>query len=210
MAQPVYDAITHAGKKAAMDLVEKSKKAEQPKRVPAVSAEKVRDGNGLAMGLKLTFANGRKLTVLGDQLNDTIRYEGLWHGISAKLVDAAAISRNPDTGASATIADKMAAVQRVYDRITGPDGRWNEEREGGGATPFLLQALCQLKPNKSADELKEWLGTKSDAEKAGLETNPAIAPIIAKLKADRAAAKAKDVDLDKLNAELEALGTDEE
>lgn len=162
----------------------------ETKRIPAVSAETN------LYGLTLTFANGKRLMLECSQLTSEIQSTAKVHGLKQKLVDAAAISRDPKTGKSATVDDKYQAVKAVYDRLL--EGRWNEEREGGGATSYLLQALIQLKPTKTADELREWLGTKSDAEKKALELNPAVASIISTLKA----AKAKDVDSEALLGQL--------
>jgi hypothetical protein len=69
--------------------------------------------NGLAYGLNLAFSNGRMLQIKHGDLSNVLMAEALWHGMKQKLVDAAAISRNPETGRSATVEDKFDAVQTV-------------------------------------------------------------------------------------------------
>jgi hypothetical protein len=120
------------------------------------------------------------------EINPNLLNMAACHGIKQKCIDAAAISRNPDTGKSATVADKWAALGRVVDRITSDDGTWNEAREGGGNQGgLLLRALMRLQPNKTKEQLVAWLEGKADKEQAALRANPKIAPIIAELKAEQ-------------------------
>ena len=155
------------------------------------------DGNTLT----LTFANGETITMRGDALNSDVQQYAMMHGLKQKLVDAAAISRNPETGRAASVEDKFQAVKTVYDRLLG--GSWNAIREGGGATGgLLLQALCRMYAGrKTADELKAFLADKSDAEKTALRKNPRVAQIIEDIRAETG--KAASIDTDELLGELE-------
>lgn len=155
------------------------------------------DGNTLA----LTFANGETLAMRGDELNSDVQQYAMMHGLKQKLVDAAAISRNTETGRAATVEDKYQAVRTVYDRLLG--GQWNAVREGGGATGgLLLQALCRMYAGrKTPEELKAFLADKSDAEKTALRKNPRVAQIINDIRAETG--KATDIDTDELLGELE-------
>lgn len=158
-------------------------------RIPAVAA--VTDtGEGQ---LHLTFADGDKITLHSRQLTEEIRAQALLHGLKQKLVDAAAISRDPETGRSATLADKKAAVMEVFDRILA--GQWNKGREGGGdgvgRASLLFLALQRLQPNKPAAAIEAWLAARTDEEKAGLRKNPQIVRQVAEIKAERAAKAAE-------------------
>ena len=151
--------------------------------------------------LTLTFANGETLTMRGDALNSDVQQYAMMHGLKQKLVDAAAISRNPETGRAASVEDKFQAVKTVYDRLLA--GQWNAPREGGGATGgLLLQALCRMYAGrKTADELKAFLAEKTDAEKTALRKNPRVAAIIEDIRAEQG--KAANIDTDELLDELE-------
>ena len=154
--------------------------------------------------LLLAFANGRELSIDPSQLSEPIRAAATLHGLKQKLVDAAAISRNTETGRPATIDDKYQAVKTVFDRITSPDGTWNAVREGGTGTTggLLLRALCRMyEGKKTKDELIEYLSTKTAEQKTALRKNPKIAAIIEELR--EASAKESDVDSDELLNELE-------
>lgn len=149
-------------------------------RVPAIEA--MISGNVL----ELTFANGERLSIDASQLTPDIAAQAMMHGLKQKLVDAAAISRNPDTGRSATVDDKFTAVREVFDRLIA--GEWNKRREGGGASGggLLLSALVRLySGRKTEQQLREYVTGLTEKEQATLRASERIAPIIAAIKAER-------------------------
>ena len=142
----------------------------------------------IANDLAIEFAHGKRIELNPFDLADGIREQAIYHGLKQKLVDAAAISRNPETGRSASIEDKYQAVKAVYDRLIA--GHWNAVRgEGGTGTGGLLfAALCRMYAGrKTEEELREWLGTKDKKAQAELRKNPKIATIIEQIKAERGA-----------------------
>ena len=171
------------------------------KRNAAITAAIVMNAEGRPGGLVLQFANGEALKLTAAQLTDNILEHAVWHGLKQKLVDAAAISRNPETGRAASVEDKYQAVKTVYDRLLA--GQWNAVREGGGATGgLLLQALVRMYAGrKTADELKAFLADKSDAGKTALRKNPRVAQIIEDIRAEQG--KTANIDTDELLSELE-------
>lgn len=166
------------------------------KRTPDIATSNV-EKNGELTGLEITFRHGEQLTVEVLALSADIQRQALLHGLKQKLVDAAAISRNPETGRTATIEDKFAAVKEVYDRLLAGD--WNKRREGGGnAGGLLLQALARLYPEKDVETLRAYVEKLSRSEQAALRANTRVAPVIAEIQAERGG-----VDSDDLLAELE-------
>lgn len=121
------------------------------------------------------------------------------HGLKQKIVDAAAIARNPDTGRSASVADKYAAMKEVFDRLLS--GEWNKARGDGatGAGGLLFRALCIMYPAKDPADLRGFLDGKTKAEQAALRKNPKITAIIDTLREE----EATDVDTDSMLDELE-------
>lgn len=147
-----------------------------------------------------TFANAPAISIDLAALTPEIRHQLMLHGLKQKIVDAAAIPRCTDTGRAASDADKIDAMRAVAERLMA--GEWNATREGGGATGgLLLRALIELYPAKSRESLVDYLGGKSDKEKAALRASPKIAPIIDRLKAE--AGRAGGIDADDLLGELE-------
>ena len=147
--------------------------------------------------LTIVFSNDKKIVVNVGLLPDEIRSYAMLHGLKQKLVDAAAISRDPETGRTADITDKFLAVSEVYSRLL--DGNWNKPRESGEPRGGLLfAALVRLYPTKTPDSLREWLGTKTRKERSQLAMNPKIFKIINEIRAESASGVDTDTLLDEL------------
>ena len=153
-------------------------------RTPAIDATTTPAGDMENGGLTLAFSNGETLTIQLRDLTTAILEQAALHGLKQKLVDAAAISRNPDTGRSATIDDKYNAVREVYDRLLS--GHWNKTRADGASTKggLLFRALCLMYADKTPEAIKAFLDKKTAAEKTALRNTAKIAAIIATLKED--------------------------
>jgi hypothetical protein len=153
--------------------------------------------------LSITSSDGHTIRLDAGSMTDDIRHAAMMHGFKQKLVDAAAISRNPDTGRSATTEDKMNAIREVAYRLSA--GEWNKRREGDGTANrgLLLSALVRLYAGrKTEDQLREWLSGKDEQAQADLRADPKIAPIILAIKAERAAKNSAKVDTSAMLAEL--------
>lgn len=168
----------------------------EAKRIPTIDA--TIEGANI---LRLAFSDGSVIRINAEELSPEIREAAMMHGLKQKLVDAAAISRNPETGRSATVSDKFKAVNEVAQRLLS--GSWNKGRsdgEGSGNGGLLFRALCELYPNKTPEQLREFLAGKSKEEQAALRASPKIAAIIDRLRAKKSA----DTDVDALLGELDA------
>lgn len=145
--------------------------------------------------LFMLFGNGESLSVDPAALSEEVRTAAMLHGLKQKLGDAAAISRNPDTGRSASLDDKIAAVREVFDRITSPDGTWNKVRESGdgsGNGGLLFRALCNLYAGKrTPEQIAAFLAGKTEAEKALLRR---MEPVAGEIERIRPAPKAGNGD----------------
>lgn len=152
--------------------------------------------------LTINFSNGKVIEVDVSKLSPEIQKQAMLHGLKQKLVDAAAIARNTDTGQSATITEKYEAVKEVADRVTGADATWNKVREAGasasGSSSLLARALVEVS-GKSRADIDAYLESKSKEEKAALKLSAKIAPVILRL---QAAGNKSDVDGDALLADL--------
>lgn len=140
------------------------------------------------MTLTLTFINGKEIVIDANTLSQEIRDQALLHGLKQKLVDAAAISRNLDTGLSASADDKYNAVRKIADRLTAPDGKWNEGRASGDPAPtagvnnLLLRALMKM-TGRDLAYVKDFLGAKTKEQRAALRKNPRVVAIMAEMSA---------------------------
>ena len=178
------------------------------KRVPAIATDVV-EKDGMPVAVKFISQTGETLTADIQTLSPAIIAQLIAHGLKQKVVDAAAISRNPETGRTASVQDKWEAASAVFDRVVN-QGQWNAVREGGGGGAgeggLLVRALVQVY-GKTTEQIKAYLDGKTDAEKAALRGHAKIAPVIAKIReADNARkAGAAKVDADELLAGLDGL-----
>lgn len=163
----------------------------------------------------VNFADGRFHEFDLDRLAPEIALRATIHGLNAKFVDAAAIARDPETGRTATLDTKHAAVMEVVLRVTDPSApMWNKVREGGagGGGSLLVAALVRMyKGRKTDEQIRAYLLTLTDAQKQALRNDPAIAPIIRKIKDEREAQrgqKASGIDSRALLAGLDAMDDD--
>lgn len=149
--------------------------------------------------LRLVFSHGEAITLPAPMTSEAIRQQAMMHGFKQKLVDAAAISRNPDTGRTASIQDKFNAVMEVYNRLT-VDGEWNKVREGGtGGGGLLYRALVRLYADtRTPEQVRTFLDAKTDAEQAALRKNSKVAAMIETIRAE--SARDDGIDSDELLA----------
>lgn len=179
------------------------------KKAPAIAVTISRDqptgGYTTNDVLQLRFADGRIVSLQVGDLQPHIIADALMHGLKQKLVDAAAIPRNLETGHSATLSDKYNAVKEVADRLVA--GSWNKAAGDGstGSGGLLLRALFRhYKEEKPMPVLIAYLEKKTDKEKAAMRKIPAIAAIIEQIKAE--STDTKGVDAENLLEELDGLG----
>lgn len=136
--------------------------------------------------VQITFSTGEIVSLSVGDLSQEVLTQALLHGLKQKLVDAAAISRNTDTGRSATTWDKYNAVKNVADQLLS--GSWNKVREGGAkpAGGILFQALCEMFDTKTPAQVRAFLDSKTKEEAAALRKNPRVMAIIASIQAKAA------------------------
>ena len=98
-------------------------------------------------------------------------------------------------GAEQKLGDEVAGLEDVEDAVLAIDdlmerlnnGDWSIRREASGlaGTSVLARALVEA-TGKPASVIKDFLSTKSQAEKVELRRNAKIAPIVARLEAEKA------------------------
>ena len=124
-------------------------------------------------------------------------------GLKEKLADGMAKNVDTKTGHSIDDSVKIATATEIYNALC--NGLYGIARTGGSSEPkggYLFNALCELYPAKTPEELKTFLAGKTKAEQARLrEYNPKIKAIIDRMKAE--SVKSLDIDTDALLGELE-------
>jgi len=134
------------------------------------------------------------------KVSDAVGERAMLHGFIQRVSDAAAISRNPETGLPATPEDKRDAMARLVEWYESGTEEWSRKREAGAGpdTGITLQAMIDVFGGDAAGARGM---IQSLADKRGITLNEAravfagsreVAARIAQLKADRAAKSGVD------------------
>jgi hypothetical protein len=125
------------------------------------------------------------------------------HGLKQRVSDAAAQSRDPKTGASASAHDKLAAMAAIVDHYNSGSSEWR--LKGGdriGTDEVLLaRALAEVYPDRDVAKLRAYVGGLTKPERTKLLMTGAI-----KVAADRlrtADVETMEIDTDALLAKLD-------
>ncbi len=145
--------------------------------------------------LTLNFLSGQELSLSLANLSPEILKQAALHGLKQKLVDAAAIARDPTSGLSATPEDKYQAVKSVFDRITKADGTWNAIREGearahGG---MFVRALMEL-TKQDRDQVNAYIEKLTKEQVAAMKKNASVLEVMQRMEREAAAEKGADSD----------------
>lgn len=155
---------------------------------PAIASTIIMDAEERATGVQFTFASGETRSIMLSELSPELLAHAATHGLKQKVADAAAISRDIDTGLSATATDKEDAATEVIDRLKAPAGTWNKERTGsegtGGSNSLLLLALMEV-TGRDKDAVVSILDSKTKEEKAILRLSPKVAAAILEIQQRR-------------------------
>lgn len=149
--------------------------------------------DGLSISVRFNVVNGefREFVLSAD--------EGLFarfaaHGIEQKIGDEVAGLKDAD--------DMVLALEEIIERLSAGDWAAKRESSGLAGTSVLARALIQVS-GKTAIQVKEFLKTKTNAEKLALRNNPNIKPVVMELEAAKTSKKTKStVDTDALLDEL--------
>lgn len=154
-----------------------------------------------------TFQDGRKLQIDIPALSPEVALQAMAHGLKQKVVDAAAISRDPETGRAASIDQKFRACEEVVSRLLA--GQWNKNREAGEGVAsggLLVRALVKLYEGKRTfEQISQYVAGLSKEQQAALRKDARVAPIIESLRP----VKKSETDAAALLAGLDNMGEDD-
>lgn len=140
--------------------------------------------NDKTQELVILVAGVGEIRVAVDTLAQEIRQTAIVHGLKQKIVDAAALSRDPETGRSASPEQKFQAMKEVADRITDPVApSWNARAgEGsGGEGGLLVRALMRMS-GKDRETVVREVQNWDKKQQAAVRALPDVAAVIAKIK----------------------------
>lgn len=152
---------------------------------------------------KLIFnvAGAGTLTLDPDKVSAENRSRAMYHGFEQRVRDAGALLRNPDNGATASPADKLASMARIVEHLMSGATEWTI-KTGVGAkgddTGLTIMALMRVKgwgidqANAQVDKIALAKGLERKDVLANLAKNPDIIRAVGEIKAERAAKSAID------------------
>lgn len=144
------------------------------------------------ISIRMDFRNGTTRTFT---LPSVLMSKFAAHGAEQKLGDELAGLEDLD--------DAIVALDSLIDRLN--QGDWTAPRQAGAGAggSILLKALQEARPNLSTEQVRTFLAAKTHAEKLALRKSSTLAPIIARLEAEKASKKpANAVDGEDLLAAL--------
>lgn len=145
----------------------------------------------IAQGVLTIVCDGKTLTIDPANFSADVRNYAMLHGFKQKIVDAAALSRDEATGRSASPMEKFAAMADVATQLA--EGDWNKRATGDGTAGvgLLVSALMRL-TGKDRAEIEPVVEGWTKEQQAAMRASAEVAPIIATIKAERAAKKGTD------------------
>jgi len=142
--------------------------------------------------LRLAFAN----------LSGTVRDRALAHGLVQRVSDAAAKSRDAKTGRPAEPKLKFEAMKELVDHYMSGTESWSLGRETEGQNvQLLVECLKEIYPERSEEQLREWLKKRSAADRKALLLSEKIKPIADRITSE----KLKHIDAEDLLSDLETM-----
>ena len=82
------------------------------------------------------------------KLSAGVKERAMVHGLTQRVSDRAAISRNPENGQAATPQDKLARMQALVDWYNTGTGEWSPTRTAGGgkakAVNPVVEAVAEI------------------------------------------------------------------
>ena len=131
--------------------------------------------------VSFAFANGNTVEARLTDFNKEILSQLALHGLSQKGGDAYSGEKDPQEAANLTL--------EVLDRLKA--GEWGVKRQKGeGSITLTIEAIARLK-QKDPSEIKTKYDAMSDEVKKSVRADPNVKAMVATIKAERAAAKAK-------------------
>lgn len=165
-------------------------------------------------GREVSFAGKRKAIKSSDFVDGAVQVRIDFRNGTSRVytIPAELTGRAACHGGEQKYGDSYAGVDDIEDMIAACDqvqenvskGDWTSRVEGSGiaGTSVLARALVEL-TGKTMDAVKEFLKSKTQADKMALRQSSKLKPIIERLEAEKVA-KASKVDTGALFAELGA------
>lgn len=157
--------------------------------------------DGQTVGLVFDVKNAGRIEFDMRTVHPAMIEQAARHGFKQRISDGAAMARDQKTGLPATEAEKFDAMQRLADHYQSGAEQWGLVATQGARGGFLFEALRELYPEHTPEQVREYLDGLSRKEQDALREDESVEPIIARMKRERMADQPK-VDTKALLAKL--------
>lgn len=136
--------------------------------------------DGVPVGISIDFADGHNVSLMFDDVPESVRPFAMFNGYSQKLGDSY-------SGAKGDINAAYAECSSVAEALL--NGDWNRRGDGlGGA--YLIAAAAEV-ARTTEDAVREKFGTLTDDERKAIAARPDVKAVIARMKAEAALKRAE-------------------
>ena len=146
-----------------------------------------------------TVIGAGDITLHLDRLSDENRAYAALHGMKQRIADAAAQSKDPETGLPVSALDKLSAMKLLVEHYESGTKEWRTKTStrGESGNSLLVQCLMEL-TGKDRAEMAAFVKSKSPAERTALLKSEKVKPIADRIESQLTA----EVDADDLLSEL--------
>jgi hypothetical protein len=155
----------------------------------------------------LTFSvkGAGETTLTLAQVSENVMRRAAIHGLKQRVSDAAAQSRDPKTGASASAHDKLEAMVAIVEHYNSGSSEWRLKGTDriGSDEVLLARALAEVYPDRDVAKLRTYVSGLTKPERTKLLMTGDI-----KVAADlirEAEAAVSTIDTDELLAKLDEI-----
>lgn len=96
-------------------------------------------------GIAVNVLGAGSVTFDPTKAHQSNRIHAEFHGWKQRLADAAAMSRDDETGKPASPADKLAAIQALIEHYESGSAEWSRVGGGGGGKSLTIEAIARVK-----------------------------------------------------------------
>lgn len=126
-------------------------------------------------------AGNNKLAFDTTRATAEIAEAAMFHGFKQKIDDARALSRDPETGKSATLDEKFSAMATVIQNLY--DGNWNSRRESVNRAIFV-EAVAEVR-KVSIESVEKALEKWTDAEVRAIQRRTDVSEAMLRIRAEK-------------------------
>ena len=177
-----------------------------PKKAFVFEKNEAGEDTDVITGIRFDFEDKTSETFTLDDVSEAMRVRAMWHGFSQKIGDSYASAGKAENA----LAFAKEAVRETIAQVKGENASWRAAAgEGGPRVTDLAVAMARVS-GKTIEEVVAYLENQTDEQKKVWKKKPKIALELAKIAAEKQAAKLRKLEEQAAKAEEKAGEGEEE